>query len=134
MESGVTRTSTGLRQVQGSSRNRSSATREGSSRPRNTNGGNTQSKDTISHNIGRWGHWGHQRLHGHSKHTLFSGERGMQTKPCLIGAPVVAWLQSNTRSSQERIVEDKILSDSDRREGQKPGRNTAVTGFCPYTK
>jgi hypothetical protein len=68
------------------------------------------------------------------KHTLFSGERGMQTKPCLIGAPAVAWLQSNTRSSQERIVADKILSDSDCREGQKTGRNTAVTEFCPYTK
>jgi hypothetical protein len=51
-----------------------------------------------------------------------------------LGPPAVAWSQSNTRCSPEINVADKILSDSDRREGQKPGRNTAATGFCPYTK
>jgi hypothetical protein len=44
------------------------------------------SKD-MSHHNGRWGHWGHQQLHGYSQtHVLFKRE-WLQTKPCL--TPIV---------------------------------------------
>jgi hypothetical protein len=41
------------------------------------------SKDTMSHHNGRWGHWGHQRLHGYSQTHVLLKREWLQAKPCL---------------------------------------------------
>jgi hypothetical protein len=55
----------------------------------------------MSHHIGRWGHWGHQRMHGRSKTHIILLREGLQKKSCL--TPIG-------------------------RKGQKPGRNTVANG------